>query len=46
MHWCADEQLALITFLAMIPFLGPWLRSRINRFRGRHCCEPDHKKEA
>lgn len=44
-HWCIEEQVALLTVIGMIPFLGPWLRAKISKLRGKHCCEPTHRKE-
>ncbi len=38
-HWCPDETAALLAFLALVPFLGPWLRAKLSK---RHCCEPSH----
>ena len=45
MHWCMDEQLALLNLIVMIPFAGPWLRGKFNKvFRKQHCCKPEHKE--
>ena len=37
--------MALMLFLGSIPFLGPWLRGKIQKWRNPHCCEPAHTKE-
>lgn len=42
MHWCADEQMVLVAFLTMIPFLGPWLKNKIKKWRDPHCCKEEH----
>lgn len=37
MHWCVEEQMALMALLAMIPFIGPWLRAKLSRKQDCPC---------
>ena len=40
MHFCNDELMMLMALMGSIPFLGPWLRSKLTK---PHCCKPEHK---
>jgi len=39
-HWCADETIALTTFLSSIPIIGTYAKNWVNKLRGKehaHC---------
>ncbi len=49
MHWCQDETLALMYFLAHLPFVGMWFRMKYHEWKTKHDedeeheCHDDHK---
>lgn len=45
MHWCADETMALVFILSSIPFVGPWIKARLQKLTKPHCCYKDHNHE-
>jgi hypothetical protein len=46
MHFCAEELMAITSFAAMVPFIGPWLLSKLKRKQQCPCGHGDGERHA
>ena len=42
-HFCREEAMPLLAGSAALPFVGPYLKSKLSKRSKPHCCVEDHK---